>query len=175
MKQSAGLLVYKIENNQVKVLLGHMGGPFYVYKDNHAWDIPKGEFEDEDALSAAYREFEEEIGKPPPKGEVLDLGEVRTSGKVVMAWTVEGDIDTSSIKSSMFTMEWPPKSGEEQEFPEIDKAEWFDLLSATKKIVKSRTVFLERLAIKLKQRNADIKLPNSFEPEPESPPQQSLF
>lgn len=156
MKTSAGLMVYKIEDGKVKVLLGHMGGPFYTKKDAAAWDIPKGEFEGEDALGAAHREFEEEIGQPAPAGDAFDLGTVKVSGKVVMIWAVEGDVDAERIESNTFKMEWPPKSGEIREFPEIDKAGWFDLPTATIKIVKSRTVFLERLVDFLKQHRPDI-------------------
>lgn len=163
MKQSAGLLIYKIENGQVKVLLGHMGGPFYAKKDEGAWDIPKGEYEDEDALTAAHREFEEEIGQPAPTGRAYDLGEIKASGKIVKIWAIEGDLDVSRIDPDTFTMEWPPKSGKIQEFPEIDKAKWFTLPIAVKKVNQNRRLFIERLAGKLR-----IQL----SPEPE---QRSLF
>ncbi len=162
-------MVYKNEGGQVKVLLGHMGGPFFAKKDAGAWDIPKGEFANEDALEAAFREFEEEIGQPPPKNNLVELGEVKSSGKTVMIWAIEGDLDVSNIQSNTFEMEWPPRSGQKQEFPEIDRAAWFYLDTASKKIVRSRAVFLERLAEKL----------NLPPPEPENmpakPPQQSLF
>ncbi len=156
MKTSAGLLIYKVDDGKVKVLLGHMGGPFFARKDAAAWDIPKGEFEGEDALAAAHREFEEEIGQPAPTGEAYDLGTAKSSNKVVMIWAMEGDIDIKNISSNTFKVEWPPKSGEIQEFPEIDKANWFDLPTASVKIVKSRVVFLERLATFLKQHRPDI-------------------
>jgi predicted NUDIX family NTP pyrophosphohydrolase len=163
MKTSAGILVYKKENNEIKVLLAHMGGPFYTNKDAGAWDIPKGEFEGENGLSAAHREFEEEIGQPAPIGEALDLGTVKNSGKVVMIWAVGGDLDVSKITSNKFQMEWPPKSGKLQEFPEVDKADWFSLPEASIKIVKSRHIFLDRLADRL-----NVKI----EAKPEQP---SLF
>lgn len=165
MKQSAGLLIYKIEDGQVKVLLGHIGGPFYMKKDEAAWDIPKGEYQEEDALAAAYREFKEEIGQEPPSGEPKPLGEFTASGKVVKIWALEGDLDASSIKSNIFKQEWPPKSGKIQEFPEVDEAAWFDLDTAMGKIVKARQEFLRRLAEYLK-----VPAPQTGET-----PQQSLF
>lgn len=150
MKTSAGILVYKFENNELKVMLVHMGGPFYTKKDAAAWDIPKGEFEDEDGLTAAHREFAEEVGQPAPSGEAFDLGTVKTSNKVVMIWAVEGDMDVSNISSNTFQIEWPPHSGELKDFPEADKAGWFTLPQAHVKIVKSRAIFLNRLADHLK-------------------------
>jgi predicted NUDIX family NTP pyrophosphohydrolase len=169
IKQSAGLLVYRLENKQIKVLLGHMGGPFFARKDDGAWDIPKGEYEGEAAYEAARREFQEEIGQPAPTSEHIDLGEVKKSGKAVRIWAIEGDLDVSTIKSNNFELEWPPKSGQIQEFPEIDRAEWFDLPIAMKKIVRSRVEFLEKLAEKLGQ-----PIPAS-DTLPLKPPQQSLF
>jgi len=170
MKTSAGILLYRIKNNQIEILLGHMGGPFYAKKDMAAWDIPKGEFEGEDALSAAHREFEEEIGQPAPAGEAIELGEMKTSNKVVMIWAIEGDLDASKVKSNIFQMEWPPKSGQIQEFPEIDKAAWFDLETAKIKIVKSRIAFLDRLTDVLKDRMPGMQINSASKP-----PQQSLF
>lgn len=148
-KLSAGLLIYKFESGQVKVLLGHMGGPFYAKKDEGAWDIPKGEYEDEDALTAAHREFKEEIGKPAPTGKSYDLGEVKVTDKITKIWAIEGDLNVSRIDSNKFSMEWPPKSGRTEMFPEIDRAEWFYLPVAVQKIVKGRRPFIERLAAKL--------------------------
>jgi len=156
VKTSAGLLVYKVEEGKVKIFLGHMGGPFFAKKDAAAWDIPKGEFEGEDALGAAYREFQEETGRPAPSGEAFDLGTMKASGKIVMIWAIEGDIDPNNIDSNTFEIEWPPKSGEIQKFLEIDKAGWFDLDKAEVKLVKSRVVFLERLKDFLKQHRPDI-------------------
>lgn len=168
-KQSAGILVYKIENGTVKVLLGHMGGPFFAKKDAGAWDIPKGEFDGEDALEAARREFEEEIGQPPPQGDTMELGEAKASGKTVMIWAIQADMDVSTIKSNTFEMEWPPRSGQRQKFPEIDQAGWFDLETAARKITRTRVVFLERLAAKLNLPKPD---PGDI---PAKPPQQALF
>jgi len=170
MKTSAGILLYRIKNNQIEILLGHMGGPFYTKKDIAAWDIPKGEFEGEDALSAAHREFEEEIGQPASAGEAIELGEVKTSNKVVMIWAIEGDLDVSKVKSNTFQIEWPPKSGQLQEFPEVDKAAWLNLETAKIKIVKSRIAFLERLAEMLKDLVPGIQINSASKP-----PQQSLF
>lgn len=174
LKQSAGLLVYKVDNGQVRVLLGHTGGPFYAKKDAGAWDIPKGEYEDEDALKAARREFEEELGQPAPLGEAHALGEVKAANKVVKVWAIQGDLDVSRIEPDMFTLEWPPKSGNMQKFPEIDRAEWFDLPAAMRKVVKSRQAFIERLADFLKPRIPSISL-ESANPETDEPKQASLF
>jgi predicted NUDIX family NTP pyrophosphohydrolase len=146
--RSAGLLVYRRRaDGEVEVLLGHMGGPFWARKDERAWSIPKGEHPDEeDALAAARREFAEETGTAPPDGPTLDLGEVRQSGgKRVTAWAVEGDLDPDRIESNTFELEWPPRSGRRQEFPEIDRASWFDLETARRKVVKGQVPLLDRL------------------------------
>jgi predicted NUDIX family NTP pyrophosphohydrolase len=129
------------------VLLGHMGGPFWSRKDDHAWSIPKGEYgPDEDAFAAALREFEEELGSPPPASGYLALGEVRQrNGKVVTAWAVEGDLDADAIVSNSFEIEWPPRSGRRQAFPEVDRAAWFDLEHARPKLVTAQAEFLDRL------------------------------
>jgi predicted NUDIX family NTP pyrophosphohydrolase len=132
----------------VEVLLGHMGGPFWAKKDAGAWSIPKGEYDgDEEAVAAARREFLEELGLPPPDGDFRALGEVRQpSGKVVIVWAVEGDLDPAAVVPGMFEMEWPPRSGRWQEFPEIDQAGWFPLADAHKKIIAGQREFLDRLA-----------------------------
>jgi predicted NUDIX family NTP pyrophosphohydrolase len=147
-KRSAGLLLYRrAAKGAVEVLLGHMGGPFWASKDEGAWSIPKGEHgSDEDPLAAARREFEEELGSPPPDGEPEDLGEVRQrAGKVVRAWAVEGDLDASAIVSNTFELEWPPRSGQMREFPEVDRAEWFDLETARTKLVRAQAEFIDAL------------------------------
>jgi predicted NUDIX family NTP pyrophosphohydrolase len=166
-KLSAGILVYKRINNQVEVLLAHPGGPFWAKKDLGAWSIPKGEYEeDEDPFDAAKREFKEEIGQNAPSGDYYELGESKQkSGKIIMAWAVEADLDAGQVKSNTFEMEWPPRSGQKQEFPEIDKAEWFFLNKATKKINQGQQVFLERLIEKLQIEK----------PKPEEPNQQQLL
>jgi predicted NUDIX family NTP pyrophosphohydrolase len=149
--KSAGLLLYRRRKGRIEVLLGHMGGPFWARKDERAWSIPKGEHPDaEDALAAARREFAEETGTRPPDGPTLDLGEVRQSGgKRVTAWAVEGDLDVASVKSNTFLLEWPPRSGRRQEFPEIDRAGWFDLDTARRKIVKGQVALVDRLEERL--------------------------
>lgn len=130
----------------LEVLLGHMGGPFWARKDAGAWSIPKGEHtEDEDAEAAARREFAEELGSPVPAAELLPLGELRTSGKVLAVWAGEGDLDASSCRSTTFPLEWPPRSGRVQEFPEVDRAGWFGVAEAREKLVRGQVPFLDRL------------------------------
>ena len=146
--RSAGLLVFRRTGGGLEVLLGHMGGPFFARREAGAWTVIKGEYaSDEPAWEAARREFEEELGLPPPDGEAIPLGEVRQSGgKVVMAWAVEGDVDPEAIVPGTFEMEWPPRSGRTQEFPELDRVAWFGLDRAREVIVKAQTAFLDRLA-----------------------------
>ncbi|MCD6067105.1 MAG: putative pyrophosphohydrolase [Bacteroidetes bacterium] len=146
MKQSAGILLYRIEERNLKVLLAHPGGPFWAKKDAGSWSIPKGEFtETEDALSAAKREFFEETGFEI-SGDCKTLTPIKQkSGKLVHAWAVEQDLDASMIKSNTFEMEWPPKSGKMQEFPEIDRAEWFSVGEAMEKILPAQRSFIEEL------------------------------
>ena len=161
MKLSAGLLIYKYEENELKVLLVHPGGPFWAKKDLGAWSIPKGEYiEDEEPLKVAYREFEEEIGQNPPDGKTLELGSIKQpSGKLITAWAIEGDLDVFKIKSNLFSLEWPPKSGRTQEFPEVDKAEWFDLEETRRKILPGQKGFLEKLKITInRSRTLSTKL-----------------
>jgi predicted NUDIX family NTP pyrophosphohydrolase len=150
-KQSAGILVYRIVKKKPEVFLVHPGGPFWKNKDAAAWSIPKGEFEvDEPPLKAAQREFEEETGIMP-KGKFIELRPVKQkSGKTVYAWALESDIDASSIKSNLFEMEWPPKSGKKASFPEIDRAAWFDIATGKEKINAYQVNLLEQLEILLK-------------------------
>ena len=124
-----------------------MGGPFWARKDERAWSIPKGEYQPgEDPLAAAKREFEEELGTPPPTGPVEPLGQVKQAGgKVVSAWCVRGDFDPGALRSNTFRLEWPPRSGRMQEFPEIDRAGWFDIESARQKLVRGQEAFLDHL------------------------------
>jgi predicted NUDIX family NTP pyrophosphohydrolase len=145
-KRSAGLLLYRVRGDALQVFLVHPGGPFWTGKDIGAWGIPKGEAEaDEDLLAVARREFEEETGcvpGAPPRA----LTPVRQpSGKIVYAWAVEGNCDPDSMTSNTFSMEWPPKSGRVQEFPEIDRAGWFDLPTARRKISKGQLGLLDQL------------------------------
>ncbi len=130
-KLSAGLLIYRYKENQLEVFLVHPGGPFWAKKDLGAWSVPKGEYsQDEVAREAAQREFKEEVGQEPPDGDWLKLSEVKYSNKVVSVWAVEGDVDNAKVKSNTFSMEWPPRSGQKAEFPEVDKGEWFDVETA---------------------------------------------
>lgn len=150
-KQSAGLLVYRKTADQVEVLLVHPGGPFWSKKDTHAWSIPKGEYKDSEApFEVAKREFKEEIGQEAPNGEYLELGEIKqTGGKRIVAWAIEKDLGPIEVKSNTFKIEWPPKSGQQQEFPEVDKADWFDLPTASAKLHPGQNEFLKQLAEKL--------------------------
>jgi predicted NUDIX family NTP pyrophosphohydrolase len=146
-KRSAGVLLFRRVGGEIEVLLAHPGGPFWKNKDDGAWSIPKGEYADgEDPLAAAKREFAEETGLIP-SGDFVPLGEVRQpGGKVVSAWAVEGDFDTKLLRSNTFSMPWPPGSGKLQEFPEIDRAGWFALEIARRKILKGQAEVLDRLA-----------------------------
>ncbi|WP_405875183.1 NUDIX domain-containing protein [Streptomyces sp. NBC_00005] len=148
-KRSAGLLLYRHTDSGLEVLLGHMGGPFFAKRDAGAWTVPKGEYEptEETAWDAARREFQEELGLPPPDGEAVPLGEIRqTGGKTVTAWAIEAGLDPATITPGTFRMEWPPRSGRTQEFPELDRVEWFGLDRARDVIVKAQAAFLDRLA-----------------------------
>ncbi len=144
-KLSAGILLYR-SPEAIEVFLVHMGGPYWAKKDEGAWSIPKGEYsEDEDALDAAKREFKEETGFEI-EGVFVQLKTLRQkSGKRVSAWAVEGDLDASKVKSNTFEMEWPPKSGKIAEFPEIDRAAWFSIQDAKRKILKGQAGFLDEL------------------------------
>ncbi|MFJ9566629.1 NUDIX domain-containing protein [Streptomyces fuscichromogenes] len=146
-KRSAGLLLFRHTGEGLEVLLGHMGGPFFAKKDAGAWTVPKGEYgPDETAWEAARREFREELGLPPPDGEAIGLGEVRqTNGKIVTAWAVEADLDPAAIEPGTFTMEWPPRSGRIQEFPELDRVAWLTPDRARELIVRAQAAFVDRL------------------------------
>ncbi|MEU3692666.1 NUDIX domain-containing protein [Streptomyces narbonensis] len=147
-KRSAGLLVFRqTANRGVEVLIGHMGGPFWASREQAAWSIPKGEYEPDEAPEvAARREFLEELGLPAPEGAWIDLGEVRQrGGKLVTVWAVEGELDLEAVVPGTFTMEWPPRSGVHQEFPEIDRVGWFTPEEAAPLLVAGQRVFLERL------------------------------
>ena len=148
MAHSAGLLVWR-RGTRLEVLLAHPGGPLHARKD--VWGIPKGMVEPgEDLLDAAYREFVEELGLPVPVGEPVPIGDVRQKGgKLVTAWALEGDLDPAAIVPGHFEMVWPPRSGQVQSFPEIDRVEWFDLPTAEVKILPAQAPFLERLAASL--------------------------
>jgi predicted NUDIX family NTP pyrophosphohydrolase len=147
-KRSAGILLHRRREGAHEVLLVHPGGPFWAKKDAGAWSIPKGEYEDgEEPRAAALREFAEELGAPPPDGELVELGEVRQrGGKVVTAWALAGDADADAVRSNTFTMEWPPRSGTIGEFPEVDRAAWFSLDEARERILPGQAPLLDRLA-----------------------------
>ena len=149
-RKSAGLLLFRRAGDQLEVLLVHPGGPFWAARDLGAWSIPKGECEDgEDPRETARREFAEELGSHPPQppdGETIALGEVRQkAGKTVLAWAIAGDLDPEQITSNTFTMEWPPRSGRSQEFPEVDRAGWFGLAEARERINPAQVALLDRL------------------------------
>jgi predicted NUDIX family NTP pyrophosphohydrolase len=147
MKQSAGLLIYRIRDGQVEVFLVHPGGPFWTKKDIAAWSIPKGEFEeDEDPLQAALREFGEETGLDVPPGEPLPLKPIKQSGyKQIHAWYLQGDVDADGVSSNTFELEWPPKSGKKKAFLEVDRAGWFGLDEAKEKIHKGQVQIIDQL------------------------------
>jgi predicted NUDIX family NTP pyrophosphohydrolase len=151
-KTSAGLLLYRNsrDGSGIEVLLAHPGGPFWRKKDEGAWTIPKGEFtDDEDPLAAAKREFEEELGAAPPSGDYIQLQPIKQkNGKIVHAWAVEGDFDPNTLKSNTFEMEWPPKSGRMQNFPEVDRASWFASDVAKKKILTGQGALIDELLLR---------------------------
>ncbi|MEI9419161.1 NUDIX domain-containing protein [Mesorhizobium sp. Cs1321R2N1] len=149
-KRSAGLLIHRRGGNSIQVLLVHPGGPFWAKKDDGAWSIPKGLVDEgEDELAAARRETEEELGIKV-EGPFARLGDYRQpGGKIVIAWSVEADIDVASMKSNTFTMEWPPRSGRMKEFPEVDRAGWFTLAEAEVKILKGQRPMLSDLVERL--------------------------
>lgn len=149
---SAGLLLYRsVGRDRIEVLLVHPGGPFWARKDEHAWSIPKGEYQPgDDPLSAAEREFAEELGTEPPAGDRIELGEIKQpSRKLVRAWAVEGDLDPGGITSNTFDMEWPRGSGRVRSFPEVDRAAWFDLATARTKLHTGQVPFVEKLIVAL--------------------------
>jgi predicted NUDIX family NTP pyrophosphohydrolase len=149
-KKSAGILLYRLKNDELELLLVHPGGPFWKNKDAGSWSIPKGEFtDDESPLEAARRELEEETSLHLD-GAFIALDPIRQkSGKMVYAWALEADIDPGEIKSNTFEMEWPPRSGKQQEFPEIDRAEWFSLLHFREKMIESQAALVDQLVVKL--------------------------
>ena len=151
MKYSAGVLLWRRQGTVIQVLLGHPGGPFWQRKDAGAWSIPKGEYESgEDPQAAALRELEEETGVRL-EGELTPLGEVKQSGgKLVRVWARDQDCDAAKLRSNTFNMEWPPGSGKQRDFPEIDRFGWFSLEEARIKLVKGQVVFLDRLLDKVK-------------------------
>jgi predicted NUDIX family NTP pyrophosphohydrolase len=149
--RSAGLLLWRRSASGVEVLIGHPGGPFFARKDEGAWSVLKGEVEPgEDAWEVARREFEEETGAFPPAGDAIELGEVRlASGKQVVAWAVEGDLDPDDAVSNTFELEWPPRSGTVRAFPEIDRVAWFEPDEARRRLNPAQAAFIDRLVAAL--------------------------
>lgn len=148
-KRSAGILLFRRNGRETEFLLVHPGGPFWAKKDEGAWSIPKGQIEDaEEPRACAIRELGEELGPAAELDpeQLIELGRVRQrAGKVVEAWAAEGEFDPAVLDSNTFRMEWPPRSGSEQEFPEVDRAGWFDLATAREKILPAQAEFLDRL------------------------------
>jgi len=148
-KTSAGILLHRGDGESLEVLLVHPGGPFWARKDEGAWSIPKGEVDEgEQPLTCALRELEEELGSSLGlvAEQLSELGEVRLkSGKVVLGWAAEGEFDPAALRSNTFTLEWPPRSGREREFPEVDRAEWFAPKLARQKINPAQVAFVDRL------------------------------
>lgn len=164
MKRSAGLLVYRFRDGELQFLLAHMGSPWWAKKDKGAWTIPKGEYTDEAPLAAARREFKEELSLDPPEGALIELGEIsQNNNKTVAAWAVEANIDVSNISSNTVSMQWPPRSGKMQDFPEIDRAAYFNYEQAAAKLIVGQAELLQRLADKLNYKK------------PQAPEQASLF
>jgi predicted NUDIX family NTP pyrophosphohydrolase len=146
-RRSAGILLYRRRDGVVEVLLVHPGGPLWARRDAGAWSIPKGEYgEGEDPVVVALRELEEETGHRLPEGDLIALGEVRQrGGKVVTAWAAFGDLDPAAITSNTFTLEWPPRSGVRRQFPEVDRAGWFDPATAREKLLATQAELVDRL------------------------------
>lgn len=156
MRKSAGILLYRKQNNAIEIFLVHPGGPFWVAKDIGAWSVTKGEFTDEEQpLTAAIREFKEETGALL-SGDFIELTPVKQKGgKIVYAWALEGNIDADTITCNTFKMQWPPKSGQWKSFPEVDKAAWFGIEEAKQKINPSQVAFINELLLLLSKNGTD--------------------
>jgi predicted NUDIX family NTP pyrophosphohydrolase len=154
--RSAGILLYRLRPTGPEVLLVHPGGPYWARRDHGAWSIPKGEIAPgEEPLACALRELEEETGNVLELGELIELGEVRQrSGKCVQAWAAEADLDPGMVRSNNFELEWPPRSGRMQEFPEVDRAAWFGFAEAKERLLEGQVPLLERLAERLHDSHA---------------------
>src|SRR6266550_616606 len=164
-KLSAGVLLCRRSGKQLEVLLVHPGSPSWAKKDTGSWSIPKGEYsESDDAWVAAGREFREETGHDLPTATPIELGQVKYSNKVLSAWAIEGNVEAGAVKSNSFSMELPPKSGQTQEFPEVDKADWFGPAAARQKLVKGQVELVARLLEKL-----DLPMPTPERGENDSP------
>lgn len=157
MKTSAGILLYRLVGGEPELLLVHPGGPYWAKKDLGAWSLPKGEYgEGEDPRACALRELGEELGDAAPvleAGSLVELGSVKQKGgKVVTAWAAEAAFDPALLRSNVFSMQWPPRSGVEREFPEVDRAEWFDPAEARRKIIEAQAAFVDRLLACVEER-----------------------
>lgn len=147
---SAGIVLYRIQGDAPELFLVHPGGPFWAKKDTGSWSFPKGEYEaGEDALEAARREFKEETGFDMPQGDLISLGEVKYNNKILSTWALQGSVDARRVQSNVFTMEWPPRTGKKQEFPEVDRAGWFAPSFAKQKLVKGQAELVDRLCEQL--------------------------
>lgn len=162
-QRSAGILLFRRGAEGTEFLLVHPGGPFWARKDGGAWSIPKGQIEEaEDPRACAIRELHEELGAAPPLDpeQLIELGSIRQKGgKVVEAWAAEGEFDPAALASNTFEMEWPPRSGERREFPEVDRAEWFDLEAAREKILPAQAELLDRLLERLESADGERSVP----------------
>jgi predicted NUDIX family NTP pyrophosphohydrolase len=162
-KRSAGILLFRRRGGEVEFLLVHPGGPFWAKKDAGAWSLPKGQIEDEEEPRAcAIRELEEELGEAPQLDpeQLIELGSIKQrAGKVVEAWAAEADFDPAALASNTFAMEWPPRSGNQQEFPEVDRAEWFGLEAAREKILAAQAELLDRLVERLESGGGERSVP----------------
>lgn len=168
-KLSAGILLYRLKDGGAELLLVHPGGPFWAKKDAGAWSVPKGEYlEEEDTRVAARREFKEELGSEAPAGDGIPLGEVKYGNKILTVWALPGDFAVKSLSSNTFELEWPPRSGKLQQYPEVDRARWFDPLTAEEKLVKGQRELVARLLDVL-------KLPKPVATPEEDSSQLSLF
>lgn len=163
VQRSAGILLFRLNGGETEFLLVHPGGPFWAKKDAGAWSIPKGQIEDEEEPRAcAIRELEEELGEAPELDpeQLIELGSIRQrAGKVVEAWAAEADFDPASLASNAFAMEWPPRSGRQQEFPEVDRAGWFGLEAAREKILPAQAELLDRLLERLESGGGERSVP----------------
>lgn len=159
MVRSAGVLLYQVDGGVLRVLIAHLGGPFWARKDERGWSIPKGEYEEGDEPEvAAAREFHEEMGSPLPAGELVALGTIRQpSGKRITGYAVSAPFDATSARSNEFEMEWPKGSGVLRSFPEVDRAEWFDCATARVKLVSGQVAFLDRLLEHLRARDVAVR------------------
>ncbi|HET7507586.1 MAG TPA: NUDIX domain-containing protein [Solirubrobacterales bacterium] len=162
-KRSAGILLFRRRGGEIEFLLVHPGGPFWAKKDAGAWSIPKGQIEDEEEPRAcAIRELEEELGEAPALDpeQLVELGSIRQkAGKTVEAWAAEADFDPDVLASNTFEMEWPPRSGNRQEFPEVDRAGWFSLEAAREKILAAQAELLDRLSERLESEDGERSVP----------------